>query len=118
MKKTIISIEIAIAFLFVAGADWAGDTAHRLFQSYFADVFIPFGFYLLLILSEDNHPSLQKWYTKAGAVFALCALSETLQYFGIFALARVFDPVDYAMYAVGVLLATCLDTIILKHMRV
>ncbi len=42
-------------------------------------------------------------------VFALCTTSEILQYFGIFALARVFDPIDIVMYGIGVLLASIVD---------
>jgi len=111
-KKLIIILEIIIAIFFIIGADWASPSFHRLFHSYFADIFIPFGFYFLFILNEKKYPSFKKWQTKALAVFALCALSETLQYFGIFALARVFDPVDYIMYGAGVLLAAAFDRLI------
>jgi hypothetical protein len=113
-KKVIIGIELALAMLFIIGADWAGETVHRLFHSYFADIIIPFSFYLLLFLCEDKCVFFKKWYIKAGAVFALCALSETLQYFGLFALARVFDPIDYGMYAVGVILAVLFDRTVLS----
>jgi len=49
-------------------------------------------------------------------VFGLCALSETLQYFGVYALATVFDPVDYLMYGMGVLLAAFVDRQIFTRM--
>lgn len=112
-KKTIVVITLLlIASLFIIGADWANETSHRRFHSYFADIAIPFGFYLLLVLLEDRYTLFKKWYLKAGAVFVLCALSETLQYFGVFALARVFDPLDYLMYALGVALAAIVDRII------
>jgi len=71
---------------------------------------------LLLVLLEDKYKLIKKWYIKAGAVFVLCALSETLQYFGVYALARVFDPLDYVMYALGVILAIFVDRIIFKKM--
>lgn len=115
-KKTIVIITLLIiASLFIIGADWASETVHSLFHSYFADIAIPFGYYLLLVLVEDKYKPFQKWYTKASAVFILCALSETLQYFGVYALARVFDPLDYAMYALGVVLAAFVDRIIFKR---
>ena len=114
-KKTIVVITLLfIASIFVIGADWASETLHQLFHSYFADIAIPFGFYLLLVLLEDRYTLIKKWYIKIGAVFILCTLSETLQYFGVYALARVFDPLDYVMYALGVVLAAFLDRIIFK----
>lgn len=111
-----VFILFIIACFFVIGADWASETVHRLFQSFFADIAIPFGYYLLLILPEENYISLKKWYVKAGIVFTLCALSETLQYFGMFALARVFDPLDYVMYSLGVVAAVFVDRVLFKKM--
>ena len=115
-KKTIVVIILLIiASLFIIGADWASETVHGFFHSYFADIAIPFGYYLLLVLIEDRYIPFQKWYTKAGTVFVICALSETLQYFGVYALARVFDPLDYVMYALGVVSAAFVDRIIFKR---
>lgn len=51
----------------------------------------------------------QKWYTKAGTVFFLCASSETFQCFGVFDLVRVFVPLNIAMYALGVVFAALAD---------
>jgi len=64
---------------------------------------------------EDKFRPLKKWYVKAGGVFLLCALSEILQYFGIYALATVFDPWDLVMYAAGVLSAEFLDRLIFRR---
>ena len=115
-KKAVVVITLLIiASILVIGADWASETAHQLFHSYFADIAIPFGFYMLLVNVEDKYKPFQKWYIKAIAIFILCALSETLQYFGVYALARVFDPLDYAMYALGVVLAAFVDRIMFKR---
>ena len=115
-KKTIVVITLlVIAGIFVIGADWAGENVCRFFHSYFADIAIPFGYYLLLVATESKFRLIRKWYIKAGVVFILCALSETLQYFGIYVLARVFDPLDYTMYAAGVILAAFVDRIIFKR---
>ena len=118
-KRTIvIGIELFIAFIFFIGADWAGQGAHQFFHSYFADIAIPFGFYFLLILIEDTWRFLRPWHRKALAIFLLAATSEVLQFFGIYALAIVFDPLDFAMYAIGVLLAALVDVqIISKYYR-
>ena len=105
---------LIIAGLFIIGAEWANEKIHRLFHSYFADIAIPFGYYLLLVLLEDKYKPIRNWYLKAVVIFVLCSLSETLQYFGFFALARVFDPVDYIMYALGIILAAFVNKIILR----
>ena len=116
-KKIVVIITmLIIASIFVIGADWASETVHKLFHSYFADIAIPFGYYLLLVLLENNYKPLKNWYIKAIAVFVLCSLSETLQYFGIYALAQVFDPLDFVMYALGVGLAALVDRILYKRM--
>ena len=111
MKKLaiVLSIEFLIAVVLIIGADWAGETIHRLFHSYYADIALPFGFYFLLVLVEEEQKWFRPWYSKALAVFLLCLTSEILQYFGIYALAIVFDPLDIVAYASGVLLAALLD---------
>ena len=110
-KRTIfvVVLQLAMAMLFIPSPSWMSGSMRVIYQSYFADVVIPFSFYFLLSLISDNFKKLKKWWVKALLVFGLCALSETLQYFGVFALARVFDPVDYLMYGVGVLLAAFVD---------
>lgn len=102
-------LQLLTALLFAGGRGWMRGSLRVVYQSYAADVIIPFSFYFLLFLISDNHPQLKPWWVKALLVFGLCALSETLQYFGVFALARVFDPVDYLMYGLGVLLAAFVD---------
>ncbi|TDQ15081.1 hypothetical protein DFQ04_2967 [Algoriphagus boseongensis] len=95
-------IMLLIASIFIIGpSDWLGDAGKKMYHSYFADFAIPFGYYFLLILMEDQLELLQNWYVKASAVFILCTTSEILQYFGIYALASVFDPVDILVYALG-----------------
>ncbi|ULQ55961.1 hypothetical protein KJS94_15025 [Flavihumibacter rivuli] len=100
-RLVVIITNLIIAGHFIVGADGASDNIHRFFKSYFADIVIPFSFYFLLVLVEDKYEPFRKWYIKAMAIFALCSLAETLQYVGIYALATVFDPVDYMMYALG-----------------
>jgi hypothetical protein len=117
-KRTIVVVilQLVLAMIFAASKNWMSGSMQVFYQSYFADVMIPFGFYFLLSLISDNHKQLQNWWVKALLVFGLCSLSETLQYFGVFALARVFDPVDYLMYGVGVLLAAFVDRQIFTRM--
>lgn len=105
----VVGIEFVLALIFFIGADWAGEGIHRFFHSYFADIALPFGFYFLLIPNEDTFSFLRPWHHKALAVFLFVSTSEILQYFGIDAFATVFDPIDFVMYAGGVLLAALVD---------
>ncbi len=109
-KIIVIGIELFIALIFFIGADWASEDFHRFFHSYYADIALPFGFYFLLILLEGKYAFFHPWHNKALAVFLLVSTSEILQFFGIYALARVFDPFDFVAYVSGVLLAALVDT--------
>lgn len=115
-KIIIISLEIALAIIFILGSNIHHPRFSIFYGSYFADIFIPFSFYFLLFLVEDKNNLIKRWYVKAALIFLLCALSETLQYFGIDAFASVFDPMDYLMYGVGVFLAAAADRWILKKL--
>ncbi len=105
----VVGLQLVIAVFFISGVDRAYPSAYIIYQSYFADIFLPFGFYFLLTLVQDKHSVFRKWHAKALSIFALCSTSEILQFFGIFALARVFDPLDFVMYGTGVLLAVFVD---------
>lgn len=107
--KLVVSIELAIALFFILSAGRASRSFYILYQSYFADIFLPFGFYFLLSLKGGKSNYLDTWWKRALAIFTLCATSEVLQYFGLFALARVFDPIDFVMYGVGILFAAFVD---------
>jgi hypothetical protein len=105
----VVAIQLIIAAILVFGMDWAGKPMKILFHGYFADIFLPFGFYFLLFLRAGESQFLNTWWKKVLAVFTLCSISETLQYFGVYALATIFDPLDFVMYGVGVLLAVLFD---------
>lgn len=104
-----VSVQLIIAFFFVLGADRTNHLFYILYQSFFADVFLPFGFYFLLSLRAEKSQFLNTWWKKVLTVFALCSISESLQYFGVYTLATVFDFLDFAMYGAGVLLAALVD---------
>jgi hypothetical protein len=75
-KQVVVFNILIIAALFIIGADWANERIRILFHSYFADIAIPFGYYMLLFLVEDQYKPFQKWYTKALAIFLLCSQSQ------------------------------------------
>jgi cell shape-determining protein MreD len=109
-KNLIIGIEIFLALMHVVGI--GRNSSGRMFTlsaSYFSDFALPFGFYFLLAISEEKIEFLQEWWVKAGIVFLMAALAEIGQYFGLYILGRTFDPIDFAVYAAGVLLAAIVD---------
>jgi len=116
-KIFVVGLQLAIAVSLVLGSKLTNQPLRILYYSYYADFFLPFGFYFLLSLKGAESKYFNTWRKKALAVFVLCTTSEILQYFGIFALARVFDPIDIVMYGVGVLLAALIDReIFAKHL--
>lgn len=79
------------------------------YYGYFSDMAIPFAVYFLLCLSDDQIPLIGSWRAKAGIVFGVACLVEILQGLGVPLFGRTFDPLDFLMFAVGVLLAALLD---------
>ena len=102
-KNIIVSIAIGVALLhFVVGKDYYGPW--RVFvASYLIDICLPFMMYLLLGIT--NVAVLESPVVRGLLVFGFGAAVETMQLFGIHLLGSVFDPVDYAMYAMGVVAA-------------
>ncbi len=113
-KKIVVVVFVAliIASAFVIDINWTSEVAYNLYHSYFADIALPFMLYLLLTPNAKRNRLFAHWWQRALAVFVLCTTSEILQYFGIFALARVFDPLDIVMYGLGVLLAASVDRLL------
>jgi len=48
-------------------------------------------------------------------VFAVGAVVEIAQFFGVPIFGRTFDPLDFVMYGLGVILAAILDTTVLPR---
>ena len=88
---------------------------HELYYSYFSDIVIPFGVYFLLCLSESRFPFLRKWHVKSALVFSLAAFAEICQGFRIPILGSTFDPLDFVMFGIGVLLAVLVEKYLLEN---
>jgi hypothetical protein len=114
VKKIVVVVFVAliIASTFVLDIDWTNEVAYKLYHSYFADIVLPFMLYLLLVPNTERYRLIARWWQRALAVFVLCTTSEILQYLGIFAFVRVFDPLDIVMYGLGVLLAAWVDRLL------
>ncbi len=87
-----------------------------LYYSYFSDAIIPFGMYFLLCLEDTWVRFLRDWRLKALLVFGVASFTEVLQAFGVPLLGRTFDPLDFAMFAGGVLLAVLADRFLLVRL--
>jgi hypothetical protein len=106
-RIVVVVIAVAVGLLhFVTGASYRGPFP-AFVNSYLIDILLPTSLYFLLSLTE--HSLFRSWVVKALSVFSFGVAVETAQYFGAPVLGRTFDPLDYVMYAVGVLLAAFFD---------
>jgi len=108
-RVVIVSVEILIALiqLFKGGSNYKGPYPGFV-NGYLFDVLVPFGFYFLLCLNEFS--LLRYWIVKSVLVFGASSLVEIAQLFGVPIFGQTFDPVDFIMYGIGVILAAILDT--------
>jgi len=83
---------------------------------YAIDILLPFAAYFLLIVSEDTIPALRTWYVRAAVVVAVMSSAEVAQYFGHPIFGRTFDPLDFAAYSAGALLAAGADQFLLPRL--
>ena len=79
-------------------------------NGYLLDILVPFGFYFLLCLSK--FPLLKSWIVKSILVFVVASFTEIAQFFGVPIFGQTFDPVDFVMFGIGVILAAILDIIV------
>jgi len=115
-KAVVIAVMLVIALIhaFRVGSHLDG-TLFTLYYSYFSDIVIPFGMYLLLCLNDVSFPFLRDWRVKALAVFAVASLTEILQAVGIPLLGRTFDPLDIVMFGAGTLMAVFVDRVLFER---
>jgi hypothetical protein len=114
-KRTllIVSIQLILALGFIfRPASYLSHEGYIIYQSYYADVMLPFGFYFLLGLNEKSFTRLRSWWLKASMIFAGATICEILQYFDVYAFGVTFDPLDIVAYGTGALLAATVDQLI------
>lgn len=114
-KRTYVIVAIqllmACAFIFRAGS-YLTDSAYIFYQSYVADLIMPFSFYFLLSLNEKSMPFLRNWLTKGSIIFLIMTTTEIFQYFEIYMFGVTFDPMDILAFAVGTIVAVIADQLI------
>ena len=109
-KVVITSIMILIALIhFFTGSNYKGPYPGFV-NGYLLDILVPFGFYFLLCLSK--FPLLKSWIVRSILVFGVASFAEIAQFFGVPIFGQTFDPVDFVMFGMGVILATILDIIV------
>jgi glycopeptide antibiotics resistance protein len=107
-RVVIVSLVIPIALLhFATGTHYRGPYPGFV-NGYLLDILVPFAFYFLLCLSEFS--LLRSWIVKSVLVFGAGSSVEIAQFFGVPIFGRTFDPVDFIMYGIGIMLAVVLDT--------
>jgi hypothetical protein len=112
-KVVIVNVVIPIALLhFFTGSNYRGPYPEFV-NGYLLDILVPFAFYFLLCLNEF-YP-LRLWVVKSLLVFGVGSVVEIAQFFGVPIFGRTFDPVDFIMYGIGVILAVVLDTTVIPR---
>ena len=112
-KIVIVSVVIPIALLhFFTGSNYRGPYPGFV-NGYLLDILVPFAFYFLLCLNEFS--LLRSWIVKSLLVFGVGSAVEIAQFFGVPIFGRTFDPADFIMYGIGVILAAILDTTVMPR---
>ncbi|MBA7581553.1 hypothetical protein ES708_23459 [subsurface metagenome] len=109
-KVVITSIMILIALThFFTGSNYKGPYPEFV-NGYLLDILVPFGFYFLLCLIKFS--LLKSWIVRSILVFGVASFTEMAQFFGVPIFGRTFDPVDFVMFGIGVVLAAIFDIIV------
>ena len=110
----VVAIMVPIGLLhFVTGSQYNGPFSVFV-NGYLIDILLPFAFYFLLGLT--NNVFLQSWIIRGVLIFAAASAVELAQYKGIPLLGRTYDPWDFVMYGLGVLLAILCDLYIFPRL--
>lgn len=114
-KRTyvIVAIQLILVMGFIfRPATYLPREGYIFYQSYYADVMIPFAFYFLLSVNEKTIAFIRGWKIKASIIFLVMTTSEVLQYFGIYAFGVTFDPMDIVAFGIGTTFAVLVDIIL------
>ena len=112
-KVVVVFIAVAVGLLhFLTGPGYRGPVP-AFVNGYMIDILLPFA--MVLVLGVANQPVLRSGVARGGVVFAVGAVTETLQYFGVPIFGRTFDPLDYLMFAIGIGLALVFERGVLSR---
>jgi hypothetical protein len=112
-KVIVVLIALVVGLLhFLTGPTYRGPLP-AFVNGHLIDILLPFAMYLLLGITRL--PILRSGLLRGVFVFAIGAVTETLQYFGVPVFGRTFDPLDYLMFGVGIGLAVAFEKIVLSR---
>jgi hypothetical protein len=112
-KVIVVFIAVAVGLLhFVTGPGYRGPFP-VIINGYMIDVLLPFA--MVLVLGIADQSVLRSAIARGGLVFAIGAITETLQYFGVPIFGRTFDPLDYLMFGIGIALAAVFERVVLSR---
>jgi hypothetical protein len=115
-KAIVVAIALFVASLhFVTGPGYRGP-AREFVNGYLIDLLLPFA--MFLVSGVAAHSVLRSPLLRAVAVFSVGAFAETLQAFDVEVLGSTFDPLDYLMYALGVLGGVAFERIALSRLPI
>lgn len=114
----IVALSVSVALLhFLIGPDYSGPFKDFM-RGYLIDIVLPLNLYLLLQISLRKHLTVKKARILAALlVFSFGAFTELMQYYGVAFLGRTFDPLDFLMYAAGVILGILLDLSLIQFLE-
>jgi hypothetical protein len=114
-KHLVVGTAVLVALLhFPIGPGYSGPWKPFV-TGYLMDILLPFAMYLLL--GTVRIGALQPpWWIRASLVFAVGAISEILQFFGVPIFGRTFDPLDFAAFAAGLVAALAFEKLILSRL--
>jgi hypothetical protein len=112
-KVIVVGIAVVVGLLhFLTGPGYRGPFP-AFVNGYLIDILLPFAMYLVLGITRQS--ILRSGITRGAFVFAIGAVAETAQYFGVPIFGRTFDPLDYLMFGVGIGLAVVFERIVLSR---
>ena len=112
-RVVVVFIALIVGLLhFVTGPGYRGPFP-AFVNGYLIDILLPFAMYLVLGIADQSilHSSI----VRGTLVFAVGAITETLQYFGVPIFGQTFDSLDYLMFGVGIGLAVVFERIVLSR---
>lgn len=112
-KAVVVAIAVGVGLLhFVTGVQYRGPFPIFV-NGYMIDILLPGAMYLLLGVAQQT--LLRSRVARGAAVFAVGAVTETLQYFGVAIFGSTFDWLDYLMFASGIVLAAVFESYVLSR---
>jgi hypothetical protein len=112
-KTIVVVIAVVVGLLhFLTGPRYHGP-CQTFVNGYMIDILLPFAMYLLLGIIKGK--ILLNSVARGTFVFAVGAVTETLQYFNVPIFGQTFDLLDYLMFGIGILLGIIFENIVLSR---